>query len=923
MIFGAPPGSIRAPAVPADGLRGLKVELVERDGHLAELGAIFEMSRTGKGQVVLVDGPPAVGRTALLWAAGQRATAAGFRFVSATCAPQERSLPMGVMTQVLQAIGAAGPPEDDDGDPVRLAAHAAAALLAAAGDTPLLIGVDDLRHADEQSLRCLFHLGRRIGAARVTIMLTDTADPDRPVAADLLRLPYARRMTLAPLTSAGIHDLVARTFDRATASRLTPVMDALSGGNPLLLQALLEDDLDGSGPTVQRYGRTFVSCLHRADLDCLRVAHALAVLACGAPDEEVTPLAGLDADAVRHAISVMDNAGLLQGGCFRHPAARLAVLADLSSADRDELYRRAAELAHARGASADEVGAHLVAAKDATAPWAPSVLREAAEHALLDSDPERAVACLRLALTAGLAPGPAAEFGARLAEARWQTNPAAAAGDWPALAADAAAGHLARRQIPTVIRGLLWDGRTGDAERLMERLRRQDAGSAEVADVDVWLGVVHPSLTRRRAGLSGADLPDPLSADPWARAAAGLADLFTRGRHSDAVTAARQTLRNVHLSRTSLWAAEATALALAVLTYRDQGDAVEDWCRQYLADADRRGTRTMTALVSAGLAEALLRKGDLAGAVSHAEAALAALPGKAWGVAVAMPLATAVQAHTRAGQHDRAARCLARALPEEALQSRYGLHYLHARGEYHLATGQQHAALADFLGCGELVRGWGLDDPGIVPWRTSAAEAWLSLGNADQARALAFDQLGRPGIDDSRARAAALRVLAAASTPGRRLQLLTEALEIFEARGDRIGQAGVLYDLSRAYHKPDQRRRARLLLRQALHVADLCGARPLYHELLDRARDAGDTAVTAGPANGLDSLTGSERRVASLAVMGYTNREIATKLYITASTVEQHLTRVYRKLDVKRRRDLPAGLWAERAESGRSARNGA
>jgi DNA-binding NarL/FixJ family response regulator len=42
--------------------------------------------------------------------------------------------------------------------------------------------------------------------------------------------------------------------------------------------------------------------------------------------------------------------------------------------------------------------------------------------------------------------------------------------------------------------------------------------------------------------------------------------------------------------------------------------------------------------------------------------------------------------------------------------------------------------------------------------------------------------------------------------------------------------------------------------------------------------------------------------------MGYTNREIAAKLYITPSTVEQHLTRVYRKLDIKRRKDLPADL---------------
>lgn len=45
-----------------------------------------------------------------------------------------------------------------------------------------------------------------------------------------------------------------------------------------------------------------------------------------------------------------------------------------------------------------------------------------------------------------------------------------------------------------------------------------------------------------------------------------------------------------------------------------------------------------------------------------------------------------------------------------------------------------------------------------------------------------------------------------------------------------------------------------------------------------------------------------------LAAGGHTNREIAAELFITVSTVEQHLTRVYRKLQVKGRGDLAAHL---------------
>jgi DNA-binding CsgD family transcriptional regulator len=46
----------------------------------------------------------------------------------------------------------------------------------------------------------------------------------------------------------------------------------------------------------------------------------------------------------------------------------------------------------------------------------------------------------------------------------------------------------------------------------------------------------------------------------------------------------------------------------------------------------------------------------------------------------------------------------------------------------------------------------------------------------------------------------------------------------------------------------------------------------------------------------------------ALAAEGYTNRQVASRLYVTVSTVEQHLTRAYRKLGVQRRADLAGAL---------------
>ena len=59
---------------------------------------------------------------------------------------------------------------------------------------------------------------------------------------------------------------------------------------------------------------------------------------------------------------------------------------------------------------------------------------------------------------------------------------------------------------------------------------------------------------------------------------------------------------------------------------------------------------------------------------------------------------------------------------------------------------------------------------------------------------------------------------------------------------------------------------------------------------------------------GLDSLTASERRIAELACEGLTNREIAQMLFVTARTVEGHLTNVFRKLQLDSRDELPAAL---------------
>jgi DNA-binding CsgD family transcriptional regulator len=54
-----------------------------------------------------------------------------------------------------------------------------------------------------------------------------------------------------------------------------------------------------------------------------------------------------------------------------------------------------------------------------------------------------------------------------------------------------------------------------------------------------------------------------------------------------------------------------------------------------------------------------------------------------------------------------------------------------------------------------------------------------------------------------------------------------------------------------------------------------------------------------------DRLTPQELQVARLVAEGKSNRDVAATLFITPKTVEFHLTRVYRKLEIHSRSQLP------------------
>ncbi|MER5361249.1 LuxR family transcriptional regulator [Streptomyces sp. NPDC002785] len=922
-------------------------DLVERDEALTALDVLLADSASGRGRIALVHAPLGGGKSKLLHGFLETVAPSRALVLSATASGPERAVPFGVLSQLFQTPQVPQPVRDDmdalftamtareeSADPATASLpvetvtdlrRVVLTLVDLAESHRLVIGIDNLHDVDAPSLRCLSSILPRLRNASSLVVMTDDTGrraTSTRLRAELLQQPNVHRIDLGLLTRAGVHRLLTQHLGAAEAARLTTGFAEVSGGNPLVLQNLLSDHRAGLGDDPRAYSRALLNCLFHGEPALLVVLRALAVLGDGAPPQRLARLAGLDAAAADSALHALNSAGLLDGTAFRGPTAAVDVLDDMPAADRTALRRRAAELLHAEGAPAVAVAEQLVAVGHTGPPWAGDVLLEAARDSLAAHRTHMAAVYLELAEHTRTDDSSRAALRARLGRLKWQLQPPSAVHSLAPLIEDVSAGHTDTHELIDLLWTLSWHGELDTVHGLLQEAqarhhRLNDVDVAALHSVHTWLTCVYPAYP---GGVPRA--PDPAATphrapahqlDPWSTAAA-LAEVLIRGDATRITAQANAVLHTARPDHHSLWSGEVALLALLCLVYTDNFETATGWCDHLLAEASTRNTPTWSAVFTAVRAETALRAGDLNAALASSQEALDLLPAGAWGVALGLPLGTLVLAKVRMGRLDRAADLLAEPFPEAMLQSRYGLHYLYARGHYRLATGQARSALADFLLCGKLMRKWAVHGTGPVPWRTSAAEAWLQLGKQDQAGLLARDELSRLSPGSPRARGLALRVLAAAAGTAERPRLLEEAVDVIKECDDKFELARTLTDLSHAHKEAGDHSSARRAARRAWPIARASGAEALCREVAPVTPGAPAPSEPAdrparknpkGGVSGVAALTAREKHVAALAGRGYTNQEIAAQLLITHSTVEQHLTRVFRKLNVKRRQELP------------------
>jgi DNA-binding CsgD family transcriptional regulator/exonuclease VII small subunit len=198
-------------------------------------------------------------------------------------------------------------------------------------------------------------------------------------------------------------------------------------------------------------------------------------------------------------------------------------------------------------------------------------------------------------------------------------------------------------------------------------------------------------------------------------------------------------------------------------------------------------------------------------------------------------------------------------------------------------------------------------EPAIIPCVPDEVEALVALGRLEEAESLA-ERLERQGkaLDRPWALGAAWRGRGLIAAARRDLETaeaaIGHALEEHARTSQPFERARSLLILGQIQRRRKQKRVSRTSLEAARDTFATLGA-PLW---VERAQSELDRIGGRQPSP--LELTPSERTVAELVGEGRTNREVADALFMSPSTVQAHLKRIYRKLGVRSRTELAASI---------------
>jgi DNA-binding CsgD family transcriptional regulator len=935
--------------------------LLERDRELDELTQAIGDARAGSGRLVVVEGSAGIGKTQLVKAAHASADADGFCVLAARGGELEREFPFGVVRQLFeptlaalprgardQAMGgaaslAAGLFAIDGSPPAHAGEEASAAMLHGlywlavnlSARAPLLVAVDDLHWCDAPSLRWLGYLARRLEGLPVLLLAaTRPAIPDDDAAplAALASDPAADVVRPEPLSRAAVAAMVRQQIRQDADPGFCEACHSATDGNPFLVRELLAalaaegvQPIADAAARVATLGPRAVARsvnLRLAQLppEAVALARAVAILGEQAGLQRAAAVAGVDTEEAAHAADLLVRAGVLESDRrigFTHSIVRAAVYAELPPGERALSHAGAARALAAENAPIGEIAAHLLAATPVGDPWAVDMLVAAARHAQAQGAPDVAAAHLQRAL----AEPPAEELRATLlaelgmAEAQAQVPHAI---EHLSQALDLTSDTIERGKIALEL------GRTLTmAERLHEAVAVLDEARRSVVDADrelamrldadlidaARMNLGTRAIVGERLDAAGDDQP-PDTAAGRALLAHLAFESVVAGRRADEAAEMAERALGGGLVRDTGVPEPAYYVAAYTLSLCDRVEASERWLDEGMRRSRDAGAALGFATGSCFKAIAVMRRGDVVAAEANARTALDVGREHGFRIGLPMSMAVLVNALIERGQVDEAEEALAAGELEADSGSMSFTVLMFSRGRLRALRGDLPGARDDLLACGRQAIEWGSKTPTFFPWRSTAALLLNAMGDRTEAERLVDEELemarafGAPTPIGLSLTAAGLMRDGDAG-----IAALREAVGVLETAPALLARARALTFLGMKTRIGGDDAGAREPLRTALDLAHRCGATGLVDQA--HAELVATGARPRRPAlSGSAALTPSELRVATMAAEGMTNAEIAQSLWVTPRTVEQHLSRCYRKLAIASRSQLAEALAA-------------
>lgn len=348
-------------------------------GRAPELGVLqraLDATRAGSGATVLLAGEAGIGKTRLVSEAGRRARGAGFEtLLGHSIDLVGTELPYQPFVEALRRLG--GPWQFDSNTPgsqLRVFENTLSLLTDRAAAAPVMLVLEDLHWADTSTLDLVVFLAHNLDDW--PILLIATYRPDEPSSAPRMwrlaegvrRAGSALVLELGPLRRDELTALLAAHRDVPVPAALTDTIMARSQGNPFFAEELLACARDGE--ELPRGLRDLllqrVVHLDHSTLDVLRLA-AAAGRQVGYPLLHATTR--VPEDELHNSLRQSVEQGVLvfepKTGTFRFRHALLAeaIYTTILPGEREELHARLAEeLACSGAAQAAELAPHWAAA---------------------------------------------------------------------------------------------------------------------------------------------------------------------------------------------------------------------------------------------------------------------------------------------------------------------------------------------------------------------------------------------------------------------------------------------------------------------------------------------------------------------------------------------------------------------------------